>query len=119
MLVPIVVDKLNINASADIVITRVNRQVHFLPIPMTFHRALVYSWIQGDTDAHGRADVSRQSFEEAGHCILAMSMRTIGVEFDYNVEMMIRMMMAVIEKTRSPKDVVSGLEATVRFDFVF
>lgn len=79
----------------------------------------MHSRIQGDTDANGRANVGRQSFEEASHCILAMIMCTIGVEFDYNVEMMIWMMMVVIEKIRSAKDVVSGLEATVGLDLVF
>lgn len=59
MLVPIVVDKLNINASAYIVIARINWQAHFLSILMTLHRALVDCWIQGDTDADGRADVGR------------------------------------------------------------
>lgn len=59
MLVPIVVDKLNINASADIVVARINRQAHFLSILMTLHCALVDCWIQSDTDADGRADVGR------------------------------------------------------------
>lgn len=98
MLVPTVVDELNINTSADIVITRVNRQVNFLSIFMTSHCALMYSGIQGDTDANSRADVGRQSLEEAGHCILAMSMRTIGVEFDYNVEMICRMMVVILKR---------------------